>query len=532
MTAGAVRVYLQPKAFAPDKLSDSLANASLAFAVTTPVMLVLLCLLPVFLWPSIMSLFGLLFATAACSLPFYFSGVAVAAVLTKSDLPVGKLYASDLIGASLGCLFVLAGLEFLDAPSLILLCGAIGIVAAQAYAWGSPTYRFKVVGAVLFVIMIIVVPLNAHTSRGIRPVFVKGGLENTHDFLLEKWNSFSRVVVYRKRIEPPQLWGASPKTPQTTLKQYRMSIDGLAGTTLRRFASDADLDHLHYDITNLGYFIRPTGDACIIGVGGGRDVQSAVLFGHKKVTGIDINPVFINLLTDPKRFRDFCGIGNRPGVKLVVDEARSYLSRHTEKYATIQMSLIDTWAATGAGAFSLSENGLYTVEAWKLFLSRLDDNGIYTVSRWYNPDRPGETGRMLSLAVQTLLNSGVSDPSRNIVMASSRDVCTLLLSPRAFSADDLVALNKVIAEKEYVPVVMPGMGSQFPILKKIGDAKSSADLHAAIKDEELNYDPPTDENPYFFNLLRPSSFAKYMTQPKSVTIHTGVVSGNWRRYSC
>lgn len=521
MTAGAVSVYLRPAAFEPSRLSDSLAKASLAFAVSTPVMLVLLCLLSIGLGQSIMSLFGLLFAAATCSLPFYFSGIAVAAVLTKSDLPIGKLYASDLIGASLGCLFVLAGLEFLDAPSLILLCASIGALAAQSYAWGSPTYRLKTVGALVFVTLAIAAPLNARTSFGIRPAVVKGRMEDPRNFALEKWNSFSRIVVEREVTSPPQCWGPSPKLPKSLLRQHAMAIDGAAGTTLRQFHSDEDLEHLRYDVPNLGYFIRPTGDACIIGVGGGRDVQSAVLFGHKKVTGVDINPIFINLLTDPAKYRDFCGIADREGVNLVVDEARSYLSRHTEKFTTLQMSLIDTWAATGAGAFSLSENGLYTVEAWKVFLDRINDNGIFTVSRWYNPKQPGETGRMLSLAVQSLLNLGVADPSRNIVMVASANVCTLLLSRTPFSDTDLATLNRVIAEKEYVPVVMPGLASTFPLLAKIADAKSSEQLQVAIRDEDLNFAPPTDESPYFFNLMRPRSFKKYILNPASVGMGAG-----------
>ena len=45
------------------------------------------------------------------------------------------------------------------------------------------------------------------------------------------------------------------------------------------------------------------------------------------------------------------------------------------------MSLIDTWAATGAGAFSLSENGLYTVQGWQHFIGALTPNGVFTVSR-------------------------------------------------------------------------------------------------------------------------------------------------------
>ena len=54
--------------------------------------------------------------------------------------------------------------------------------------------------------------------------------------------------------------------------------------------------------------------------------------------------------------------------RFVHDEARSYLARSGERFDFIQISLIDTWAATAAGAFVLSENTLYTREAWRTFL--------------------------------------------------------------------------------------------------------------------------------------------------------------------
>ena len=57
-----------------------------------------------------------------------------------------------------------------------------------------------------------------------------------------------------------------------------------------------------------------------------------------------------------------------PGVTLHVDEARSWFGRTRQNFDLIQMSLVDTWAATGAGAFSLSENGLYTREGWRIVL--------------------------------------------------------------------------------------------------------------------------------------------------------------------
>ena len=86
------------------------------------------------------------------------------------------------------------------------------------------------------------------------------------------------------------------------------------------------------------------------------------------------------------------------------------------------LSLIDTWAATGAGAFTLSENGLYTVEAWRIFLSRLTSDGVFTVSRWYAPGAVNETGRMISLAMATAFEMGLAEPQRHIMLVSSGSI--------------------------------------------------------------------------------------------------------------
>ena len=156
--------------------------------------------------------------------------------------------------------------------------------------------------------------------------------------------------------------------------------------------------------------------------------------------GIELNPIFIDLLKN--QFRDFVNIADRPDVTLVVDEARSYLSRHDEKFSLLQMSLIDTWAATGAGAMTLSENSLYTVEAWKLFIDRLADDGLFTVSRWYDRRNLGETGRLVSLAVMALLEMGVSNPADHLALVTQGNIATLILSKSPFSKQDIDKLAR------------------------------------------------------------------------------------------
>ena len=97
-------------------------------------------------------------------------------------------------------------------------------------------------------------------------------------------------------------------------------------------------------------------------------------------------------------------------------------------------------AATGAGAFSLTENSLYTVEGWKVFLDRLKSDGILTVTRWYNPNIKAETGRLLSLAVATLLESGAKDPSKHIAVIATKHIAVLLLNKSPFSDYDIAKL--------------------------------------------------------------------------------------------
>jgi hypothetical protein len=209
-------------------------------------------------------------------------------------------------------------------------------------------------------------------------------------------------------------------------------------------------------------------------------------------------------------------------VTLVVDEARSFLSRTKESYAVIQMTLIDTWAATGAGAFSLSENALHTVEAWQIFLDRLADDGIFTISRWHSRTNLGETGRTVSLAVASLLEAGVTDPSQHIAMVTTDRISTLLLSKQPFSERDIAELRRVSSDLQYSLDILPGEPPSHEVLRSIVAADSLPALSLAIADQPLNYEPPTDENPYFFNMLRLNHLSPIFDADP------GVVYGNLR----
>jgi hypothetical protein len=163
--------------------------------------------------------------------------------------------------------------------------------------------------------------------------------------------------------------------------------------------------------------------------------------------------------------------------------------------------LIDTWAATGAGSFSLSENGLYTVEAWKIFLGRLSQKGVFTVSRWYNAKDPSETGRTLSLAVAALMEMGAATPERHIFLAASGSIATIIVAREPFSAADLAALRGAVSHYRYRELVAPSVRPESETLRTIANAKDREELNAYTSGLAFDLTPATDNRPFFFNQL-------------------------------
>jgi spermidine synthase len=264
--------------------------------------------------------------------------------------------------------------------------------------------------------------------------------------------------------------------------------------------------YLDWDVTSAAHTLRPGGPAAVIGVGGGRDVIAAVKVGHRPVVGIELNQLIVDL--HRSHMRDFSRIANLAGVELISDEARSYLARDTRRYSVITMSLIDTWASTGTGAYSLSENGLYTTEAWQTFLDRLEPHGILSVSRWYYVDSPGETTRMLALAMDAVWSSGGRNPRNHIIMLQSDLVATLLLSPRPFTAADVDRAEDMAVERGFNMLLTPRRLPAHPLLRELVAQRSPQQLRDWSSHKSFDLSPPHDDRPFFFNMLRPHAWLR------------------------
>ncbi|MGE0321324.1 MAG: hypothetical protein AB7K71_08145 [Polyangiaceae bacterium] len=516
LTAGALRVYFRAEEYSESRLASSLARDTRWLAIAIPASYVLLLVVPLRTDPVATTVVLFLVFAAAIALPFYPAGIVVAAAVTKTRFPVGRVYAVDLIGAALGAPAVPLLLSVSDAGSALIFVAALCGLASAAFAYAGGVKPAVRQGLILGLALLFIGLANSRTHSGLAPLWVKGRPEVRALVEQELWNSHSRVVVGPAGKVPASFWGKGTLCPQPVVTQRSIEIDGHAMTPLYDAGGKLEtLSWLDCDVTNVIHRVRPHGSIAIIGVGGSRDLQAALLSGHKPVVGIELNSRLLEILEGP--LGEPTLVPQNPNVQLVHGEARSVLARTSKHFDVIQMSLIDTWAATGAGAHALGENGLYTVEAWDLFLDHLEPDGIFTVSRWATV----ETARVMALAVAALQRRGVTTPSDHIALISSGLVSTLLVGRDPLSKADSEALDQVAKQKGFAVVVSPTHPTSAARLKEILSVKDRAELDRVTLLPELDFRPATDDRPFFFNVIRPRAL---WHPPPALT--QGTIEGN------
>ena len=436
LTRGAMEVYGKPARYAAERVGVEFARHASWFALSSVgAMVGLLCL------PTLVSAAAvpvvLAVAIIAFIWPFTEGGVCITLLLTRLPYSGGWLYAADLLGAAVGCLGVIFLLLVIDPVSATLWIAALAAGVGWIVIRNSDEVRsLRLSGAVA---LTMAAAATVHTGLDLTGkshlgVFWAKGEEQAGT-LFERWNTYSRVRVREWAGKKPVGWGYARQS-EVRVDQHYIDIDADAGTVITRFDGDiGKLSYLKDDVINAAYLVQPVADVAVVGVGGGRDILSGLVFGAKQIRGIEINPAIFEVLTE--KFADFAGhLERQPGVSLVNAEARSYINHSSERYDLVQISLIDTWAATAAGGLTLTENRLYTVEAWDDFYRALKPGGLLSVSRWYDGDKHrGEFYRLVAIAASALQRKGVpaAELRHHVVALNVGNIVTVITRPDAFS---------------------------------------------------------------------------------------------------
>ncbi|MEW6733218.1 MAG: hypothetical protein AB1489_17960 [Acidobacteriota bacterium] len=489
--ASGIYIYLLPRVFQRQRASQQLALAAMLCAISLVVALVVLFRSDLNLTNFQGNYLRLLLVYIFASCPFFLGGLCISLALTHYADTVSRLYFYDLIGASLGCLLVIPALNLLGGPTAML---AISLPLLLAAIFFSRLGASHLTAPALVLLMIALgLVCYDYSTQAFAITNAKGDVGK---IIFQKWNSFSRVTVS----------GDPEKDSYLQIK-----IDSDAATSVSRFNGDVTIHRdTRHSINSLAYHLKENRQpsVLIIGPGGGPDVLNALVFDASKVTGVEINPLIANDIMR-NRFGEYSGnLYKHPKVNVVVDEGRSYIRSTPDQYDIIQATLVDTWAATSAGAFALTENNLYTVEAFKDYVTHLAPDGVLTMTRWLL-EPPQQELRLISLTRAMMAELGIPDPEKHIMIVkdrgeSDRLAVTFIFKRTPFQPDEVEKIHTLCQQEGFGPLYLPGY-PQENIFTKLILAPNPEEVYRSYS---LNIEPTYDNSPFFFNNVRMSDYRR------------------------
>jgi hypothetical protein len=489
LSASGVYVYVARRALNRRSTESLLAMHALLFAGAAVLSLAALVRIRVGLNYSPSNLAKMIAIYSLAALPFFAGGSVISLAISRLSKRVNVVYGADLIGAAAGCLLLLPLMNRFGAPGVVLLAALLGSIAALLFAPAKAMGQTALAAAIA-----VGVPGGAQLL-GTAPFDVTN--TKGHDFdkvLFSKWNSFSRIAVYDRSHGD---WSLSTKYTGPLPETRFMDIDSAASTPILKFNGDVStVQYLKYELTGLAYHLMKSEGqfkALVIGPGGGRDLLTALVFGAGQVEGVEVNPIIANDVM-LREFKDFSGsIYANPRVKVAVDDGRSYVRRSSERYDVIQASLVDTWAATAAGAYTLTENTLYTKEAFEDYLDHLTDRGMLTITRWVFDGL-----RLVSLAQAACETRGCSVPDQLAVVQQDR-VATFILKKTPFTPEEVAQLRDESDSLGFTVLYVPGQreaGNEYAQLVLAPDRQA---FYASYGKDVR---PTTDDRPFFFHTTK------------------------------
>ena len=452
-------------------------------------------------------LYMLMFASA-----FFFIGIVISAAFNAFAHVAGRLYAADLIGASLGAVMVVLLLSMIGGEGTALIVGLVSSICATIFSIVAKSKK-KILTSLVFIAFassllfinetaqIFSIQTDPAAQKDL-PIFLK---ENPGSHIVKtQWNSFSRIDVVEgitgncaSSVDP-----YSQRQCSQTDIVAKIFIDGGAGTNIISWDGNPDSrKELSTWMQYLPFKMKVDPKVLIIGSGGGRDVVAALSSGSTDITAVEINPIIFETV---KSYGDKAGnLYTHPYVRAHVDEGRSFVSRSQEKYDIIYIPFVDTWASVSSGSLGVSENFLYTIEGFQEYYEHLEDDGKIIVVRWLI-DSP----RFVSTFSEMLERNGIprTELQKHLVIVSSESikkdpsVTMVIFSKSPFTDSEIQFLSGAFERSDYKPILVPGKVSLEPYSDFLSGELSYEEFYAMFPTKAHFV---TDDSPFFLSFEKP-----------------------------
>lgn len=452
----------------------------------------------------------------------------------------------DLCGAAIGCLLFTIIINRLGAPggAMVnsLLCIFLSLLLLIFLIKNKSLFNIKVItiGGVIVVIMIICI-YSLYFKDNIF-VYIPYGTKSlgyalnkqynpsvNHEY--SSWDVVTKVDIISSNNKDIYIgWTKIP------VKRKLITFDGDAISQISHYPNNfptyKDINNFNKSDFHIPFFKNvKNGKHLIIGVGGGPDIARSLLLKAKSITGVEINYKIITAMKN--HFSNFSGnIFNRPNVHIYHSEGRSYLKRSKERFDLIQMTGVDTFTALNTGAYVLAESYLYTIDAIKDYYNKLSDNGIICIHRWFYDNKPRESLKLFTTALQALNELGIKNPENYIAVIRPQVSGVTFISKKPFTEQDIDGIIKYLKKNcpktkvIFLPykTVFPHPASKY--YYAVVTAFKNNELKKFYSKYDFNIAPATDDRPFFFNYYKTSKLFK---SPLKTVLYstTGPIQGYW-----
>jgi predicted membrane-bound spermidine synthase len=479
----------------PDRAARALLWFAALFGVSVPLFLVLFLSRPAS--PDHLELYFV-----GALIPFLFGGMALALSFQLFGHDTNRLYFADLLGASMGTLLVPLLLGTLGAETTVLTIGVLPLAAGLLLLRSLGDRVGRVTKLVCVALLVAVAALAVANRVGgfiridrapTKALYKVLAEKPDREIVYDEWNAYSRITAvsgFRQSIHS------------------RIFIDSDAWTNVVRWDGKVEsLRHRREAFRFIPFRFHERPQVMIIGPGGGAEIRLALLSGSPQVTAVEMNPLIVDYV---KQVGAEAGnVYNRPDVKLVMSEGRNFVRRTDQRYDVILLGFVDSWAAVSSGGLSLTENYLYTADAFREYYDRLTDTGTLVIMRW-----PTDIPRCVANAVHMLGQQGLSkkEAGRRILAVSKRKpqgkepVPTLFLLRKSPFPPEQV--QRILSEfPDSYAQHAPGVGSASPYGELLAGRISLQAYDDAIPTKA---DPVTDDRPFYFATVEPHGIPDFM----------------------
>ncbi|MGA8620512.1 MAG: hypothetical protein WB660_18560, partial [Candidatus Sulfotelmatobacter sp.] len=156
----------------------------------------------------------------------------------------------------------------------------------------------------------------------------------------------------------------------------------------------------------------------------------------------------------------------------------------------------------------LSENNLYTVEAFREYFEHLKSDGMIAITRW-EFRQPREALRVVAVAMQALQSLGVTNPARNFIVTSQGPLSedgipvVVLAKKTAFTTEEEAAVQSHFSRYAHLnPLYLPSDPAIQAGENPFADLIASNNPYSFAKSYPYNVAPVNDNAPFFFFTLK------------------------------